>query len=137
MHQTAGDILHTLLTCVQPPHNLQQANHSMDSTLATTIHATRCSIHHVLGMLPGTFLVFQCNVFLNIPLMANLWTIQDRRQVLIDKNLDQQNPKCRSFDYVIEQEVLIKVHNPCKLDDKVEGPYTITQVHVNGTVTIQ
>jgi hypothetical protein len=28
------------------------------------------------------------------------------------------------------------VPNPHKLDDKAEGPYIITQVHVNGTVTI-
>jgi hypothetical protein len=47
-------------------------------------------------------------MFLNIPLIVNLQTIQDRRQVLIDENLGRQNLKRCSFDYAINQEVLIK-----------------------------
>jgi hypothetical protein len=89
-------------------------------------------------MLPGTF-AFQRDMFLNIPLIANLQTanIQDQRQILIDNNLHQLNLKYHSFGYAINQEVLIKVPDPCKLDNKAKGPYTITQVHVNGTLTIQ
>jgi hypothetical protein len=83
----------------------------------------------------GAF-VFQRDMFLNIPLIANLQTIQDKRQVLIDENLRRQNPKRRSFDYAINQEVLVKVPNPRKLDNKAEGPYLITQVHADGTITI-
>ncbi len=93
-------------------------------------------MYHVLGISPGAF-VFQRDMFLNIPLIANLQTIQDKRQVLIDENLRRQNLKRRSFDYAINQEVLVKVPNPRKLDNKAERPYLITQVHANGTITIR
>jgi hypothetical protein len=42
-----------------------------------------------------------------------------------------------SFDYAVNEDVLLKVPNPRKLDDKAEGPYVIRKVHVNGTVTMQ
>ena len=44
--------------------------------------------------------------------------------------------KRRRYDYVQGQEVLKKIHDPTKLGERTEGPYTITRVHVNGTVTI-
>jgi hypothetical protein len=92
-------------------------------------------MHHALNLSPGDF-VYQRDMFLNIPLIANLQTIQDRRQVLIDENLRRQNLKRRSFDYAVQQEILIKVPDPRRLDDKNIGPYTIEQVHTNGTITI-
>jgi hypothetical protein len=135
MHQTAGNIIRTL-THSNPPQNMAQATQIIDSALATTMHALRCSMHHALHMSPGAF-VFRRDMFLNIPLIANLQTIQDRRQLLIDENLRRQNLKRRSFDYSINQEVLLKVPQPRKLDDKAIGPFLITRVHVNGTVTIR
>jgi hypothetical protein len=120
-----------------PPANMQVVNQVVYSALTTTMHALRCSMHHALGMSPGAF-VYQRDMFLNIPLITNLQTIQDHRQLLIDENLGRQNLKRPSFDYVVNQEVLvIKVPNPRKLDDKAEGPYTIRQVHMNGTITVQ
>ncbi len=85
MHQTAGNIIRTL-THSNPPQNMAQATQIIDSALATTMHALRCSMHHALHMSPGAF-VFRRDMFLNIPLIANLQTIQDRRQLLIDENL--------------------------------------------------
>jgi hypothetical protein len=76
-------------------------------------------------------------MFLNIPLIANLQAIQERRQILINKNLRQQNLKRQHFDYVINQEVLVKVPQLKKLDNINEGPYQISQVHTNGTIMIQ
>jgi hypothetical protein len=135
MHQTAGNIIRTL-TLSQPPQNLQHAHNIVDSALATTMHATRCAMHHALHMSPGAF-VFQRDMFLNIPLIADLQAIQERRQVLINENLRRQNLKRRRFDYVINQEVLVKIPQPRKLDPRNEGPYRISQVHANGTLTIQ
>jgi hypothetical protein len=70
MHQTAGNTLCTL-TRAQPPQSIQQVNHFVDSAMAMTMHATRCDMHHVLGMSPGAF-VFQDDMFRNIPLIDNL-----------------------------------------------------------------
>jgi hypothetical protein len=87
-------------------------------------------------MLPGSF-VFQRDMFLKIPIIADLQSIQERRQVLINEKLRGQNLKHRRFDYAVDQEVLIKVPQPKKIDDRNKGPYRISQVHTNGTVTIQ
>jgi hypothetical protein len=54
MHQTAGNVIHTL-TYAQPPQDILQANHIVDLALAMTMHAIRCAMHHALGMLPGAF----------------------------------------------------------------------------------
>jgi hypothetical protein len=135
MHQTAANVLRTLLH-THPPQNALQAGALIDSALATTMHATRASVHRALRTTPGA-LVFQRDMFLNIPLIANLQTIRDRRQVLIDENLRRQNVKRRSFDYAIGQGVMVKVPNPGKLDQRATGPFPIRQAHANGTLTIQ
>jgi hypothetical protein len=54
MHQTAGKIIRTLPHS-NPPQNMAQANQIVDSALATTMHALRCSMHHALQMSPGAF----------------------------------------------------------------------------------
>ena len=42
------------------------------------------------------------------------------------------------YDYAIGDKILIKIDGILrKAEDKYEGPYTITQVHCNGTVRIQ
>jgi hypothetical protein len=76
-------------------------------------------------------------MFLDVPLIANLQTIRDRHQVLIDKNLWRQNVNCRRFDHAVGQSVMVKVPNPGKLDQRATGPFLIHQVHANGTLTIQ
>ena len=35
------------------------------------------------------------------------------------------------------QKVLKKLHKVTKIGEECAGPYTITQVHLNGTMTIQ
>jgi hypothetical protein len=96
IHQTAANVLRTLIHA-HPPQNLQQAEAIIDVALATTMHATRASIHRTIKTTPGA-LVFQRDMFLDIPLIANLQTIKDRHQILIDENLRRQNLKRRSFD---------------------------------------
>ena len=76
-------------------------------------------------------------MFLNIPLQADLQAIQQRQQLLIDQNLMKANAKRRSYDYQPNQRVLLKAISPTKLGIRSEGPYVITQVHTNGTITIQ
>jgi hypothetical protein len=76
MHQTAGNVIHTL-THAQPPQNILQANKIVDSALAMIMHAIQCSMHHALNMSPDAF-VYQQYMFLDIPLIANVQTIQDK-----------------------------------------------------------
>jgi hypothetical protein len=63
--------------------------------------------------------------------------IRERRQTLINHNAAAQN--CRRYlkDYTVGDEVLIRLPNPAGLDPRGMGPFTIAQIHVNGTVTIK
>jgi hypothetical protein len=135
-HETAANVLRALLHA-HPPQNALQAGVLIDSTLATTMQAARASIHHALQTTPGAP-AFQRDMFLNVPLIANLQTIRDRHQVLIDENLWRQSLKRRSFNHAAGQSVMVKVPTPGKLDQQqATGPFLIHQVHANGALTIQ
>ena len=136
MHQTVGNILRTLLH----GHAFDQqagANTIIDNALATAMHATRTAASHSLGgNTPGS-LAFKRDMFLNIPLIADLQTIRDRRQTLIDENLRRQNERRRGFDYQVGQQVLLRQNDSNKLGRRTIGPYAIVAVHTNGNVTIR
>jgi hypothetical protein len=76
-------------------------------------------------------------MFLNIPLVADWNALTTKREHLINANLRRQNAKRRRYDYRTDQQVLKQVHKPTKLGDHTTGPYTVQQVHVNGSITIQ
>ena len=63
--------------------------------------------------------------------------IRDNRQLQINENLRRQNAKRKEYDFRVGGQVLVKVFNPRKLDQKAEGPFTVTQVFTNGSVEIQ
>ena len=65
MHQTVGNVLKTLLHL-----NGARAKESIDEALAITMHTIWTGIHSTLGSSPGS-LVFNRDMFLNIPLIAN------------------------------------------------------------------
>ena len=82
-------------------------------------------------------MAFNRDMFLNIPLLVDLEAVRQRRQLLIDNNLQRQNARRRHYDYSIGDQVYVKAIQPGKLEQRSHGPYPITQVHANGTVTIQ
>ena len=81
--------------------------------------------------------MFSRDMFLDIPLTADWQLIQQRREQLVNEDLRRKNAKRIKFDYAQGQRVLKKRHKPNKLGLLREGPYDITRVHTNGTVTIQ
>ena len=82
-------------------------------------------------------MTFGRDMFLDIPIVSDIEQIRQRRQAIIDINTLRSNRGRRTFDYVAGQEVLIaEPPGKNKLDPKYIGPFTIQQVHVNGTVTI-
>ena len=96
----------------------------------------RVGIHTTLGSSPGN-LVFNRDMFLNIPLIADWHAITLRREHLINENLIRENQKRRRYDYLPQQRILKKRWKPRKLDERMTGPYRVLQTHVNGTVTIE
>ena len=136
MHQTVANSIRTRLHTMPAPQNAQQAAEIVDQALATASHVVRTVIHSTMRISPGA-LVFHRDMFLDIPLVADLQELQQRRQALIDKNLITANARRLDHDYQPNQEVLKLSFNPSKLEPRAEGPYRITTVHTNGTVTIQ
>ena len=113
MHQTVGNVLFTLLYA-NPPHNSQEANDLVDSALTTAIHALQTNVSSVLGTSPGAF-AFARDMFLNVPLTADWIAIHEHREQLVNENLQCQNNKRQSYDYVQGQKVLEFIYDPTKL----------------------
>ncbi len=135
MHQTVGNVLRTLLHG-NPLQNIVNAEQYVDKALSIAMHTMRAGVHTTLGSSPGN-LVFNRDMFLNIPLIADWYAITQRREHLIHENLMRENQKRRGFDYAPQQRVLKKKWKPRKLDERTSGPYKIVKTHVNGTITIQ
>ncbi len=98
--------------------------HAMQTTIATTLGSTPCA------------LAFTQDMILNVRLIADWQTIVRTCEHHVDENLQHANRKQCQFDYVPGHQVLMKVHNPTKLGVRMESPYTIECVHVNGNLTI-
>ncbi len=75
-------------------------------------------------------------MFLKVPLIADWQAIAGTREHHVNENLRRANREQRQHDCAPGQQVLKKVHNPTKLGVKIEGPYTIERVHINGNLTI-
>ena len=75
-------------------------------------------------------------MLLPIPIIADYNTIRERRQAVIDDNARRENLRRRTRDYHVGDEVLLILKNPDTLQERAIGPYTIEEVHVNGTVTV-
>jgi hypothetical protein len=76
-------------------------------------------------------------MLLTIPVLHDYNLIRKQHQMLINRNTATQNCRCYFKDYTANNEVLIRVPNPAGLDPQGFGPFTIAQVHLNGTVTIE
>ena len=98
MHQTVGNVLRTLLYS-NPPTTVEGAQELVDEALATAMHAMRTNVATALGSSPGS-LVYNRDMFLDVPLQADWRLIQQRREHLVDKNLRRQTAKRRTYDYV-------------------------------------
>eukprot|EP00957_Ditylum_brightwellii_P194460 14810218-Ditylum_brightwellii.AAC.1 len=67
------------------------------------MHATRCTLSQALGTSLGA-MVFQRDMFTNLPVVADLVSIRDRCQELINEHLHRQNVKQHEWDYAVGQE---------------------------------
>jgi RNase H-like domain found in reverse transcriptase/Reverse transcriptase (RNA-dependent DNA polymerase)/Integrase zinc binding domain len=104
--------------------------------LQTAAYAVRTAIHGTMKVSPGA-MVFQRDMLLNIPIIADFELLRDRREALINEQLIRANQKRIQYDYQPGQQVLLREPNPNKLDPRGRGPYLIDRVHTNGTVTIR
>ena len=64
----------------------------VDEALSIAMHAMRVGIHSTMGSSPG-ILVFNRDMFLNIPLIANWHAITLKQEHLTNENLMKENQK--------------------------------------------
>ena len=98
--------------------------------------SARAAVHGTMKISPGS-LVYQRDMFLDIPLISDLEILRQKREIAINNNLMIANRKRISHDYAVNDLILKLAYKPNKLAPRAEGPYQIVQVHTNGTVTIQ
>lgn len=137
VHKTVGSVIRTLVH-LHEPHSVHEAEKLVDQALATAMHATQCAANQsLMNHSPGA-IAFHRDMILDILIAANMIAIQANRQKLIDYRLLEANAKRVNHDFHVGQQVMKK--NVLSFSDKLKpayrGPYPITQVHTNGTVTI-
>ena len=136
VHQTVGNVLRTLLHGHTPKDDLE-AEAIVDNALATTTHVLRSTATRSLSFQSPGSIAFHRDMFLNIPFLADLEALRQKRQLIIDENLRKANARRRQYDYRIGDSVHIKTVDPTKLQARSHGPYPIVRVHANGTLTLQ
>ena len=107
----------------------------MDNALATVMHATRCAVNNTMKTSPGA-LTYRRDMFVDVPIMADLIAIRNNRQQLIDTNLIRHNRKRYDYHYRLGQRVMVKTYDPVKMEEKLHGPYPILELRTNGTVRL-
>lgn len=119
-----------------PPANMADADATIDRILASTQYATRCAVHKTFGVSPGA-IVFHRDMLLPIPIITDLTNLRERRQSSIDQSALRENRRRRPHEYNVGDQILIIAYAPNAraLDPKATGPFTLTQVHTNGTVS--
>jgi len=135
VRQTAGDVLR-VQQHLQPPQTVQEANQIIENVLATASCAARTAVHSTMKISPGAS-AFHRDMLLNTPITVDLQPLQQWRQALIDHNLMIANQRRISHDCQPNDQVVICMWKPDKLDPHAIGPFTINRVHTNGTVAIQ
>ena len=109
----------------------------IDDFLVNAAWALRSTYHTVLKSTPGAA-VFGRDMLFDIPYIADWAAIGQRRQASVDKYNARENARRIDFDYAVGHKVMIQKDGHIrKAEDKYLGPFTITQVHTNGTIRIQ
>ena len=138
IHQAIGNVLRITVQ-VEDPKTAYEAECVVEKVLATAMHACRCAANGTIGDMPSGVLAFHRDMFMDLPMMADILTLQEHRQGLVDKRLLKANASRISHDFKVNEEVLKKAD--LGLGDKMkpafEGPYKIETAHTNGTVTIR
>ena len=133
VHQVVGNMLRTSKVDMQPTVDQQD----VADFIADASWAIRSTYHTVLKSSPGAA-VYGRDMLFDIPYVADWSKIGEYRQEQTDINTARENKRRSDFDYVVGGKVLLKKDGILrKAESRYTGPYTILQVHTNGTIRIQ
>lgn len=134
MHKTIGAMIRIHINETDI-NNIQEANDLIDTILSSAAYGIRATAHTTMGISPAA-IAFGRDMQLNIPIIADLNLLRQRRQAKTDYNFGRENARRTTKDYQVGDRVLIITDRPNKLEERATGPYVIQQVHTNGTVSI-
>ena len=100
------------------------------------MHTLRTNVSASTGNAPGA-LAFHHDMLIDVPLQADLRAIRARRQLRVDADLRRANARRYDFDYQPGQQILLKRPEFTKLGERWDGPFSVQQSHVNGTLTLE
>ena len=134
VHQTMGNIIRTFQL---HSTDLGEDQDPWKGILSATMFALRATFHSTLKATPMQ-LVFGRDAILNTKFEADWAYIKQQKQQKIKENNRRENAKRISHTYQINDKVLLMREEMSKYNrDPWDGPYEITQVHDNGTVTLR
>ncbi len=134
MHQVIMTMLRTTeldITDTVVPSDI--SDFLMDATWAVL-----STYHTVLKTSPGAA-IFGSDMQFEIPFLADWNKIGDYRQHQTDHNTQRENKSHMDWDYKIgDKELIHKEVILCKSESKYHyDPWTISTVHMNGTIRVQ
>ena len=136
LHLTVRNVLRTMVH-FNPPADIANAALLVDTALQTAAYSARTAMHGSLKHSPGS-LAHHHDMLFDIPLIADMETVRQHRQQIVDAHAQLGNSTRVSHDYRVGERVLIHATDYGKLDLRTNAnPLRITRVHVNGTVTVQ
>lgn len=79
------------------------------------------------------------NMFLDVPIIADLIAVCKRKQLLIDQNLMRHNKKQYDYHFKVGQFVMLirKNWDKYKMKPRLKGLYLIEEARTNGTVSLR
>ena len=83
--------------------------------------------------------MFGRDMLLNIPIVTDIISLTQNRQLQTDLRLERENQKRSRFDYEVGGQVYVDNHfsSADKLRPAWKGPFKILRVHANGTLTVE
>ena len=132
VHGVIGDMIRTFDTSTIN----ESDQNPFEGFVSAICWAIRSTYHTTLKATPGQ-LVFGRDMIFNIRHEADWQLIRERKRARIEENNARENLRRKEHDYAPGERVLITKADFNKMEPSREGPYTITRVHANGTVTIQ
>ena len=136
VHMTIGNVIR-VLTDKYRPQTKEEAERLCHRALAHAMYATRCAAHSSLNYFTPGAIAFKRDMFLNIPLFADIITLRDLRQSQIDERLLRENAKRTKHEYKVNDMVYHERPAWSKAKMRYAGPHKIVQVHTNNTVTFE
>eukprot|EP00984_Skeletonema_dohrnii_P027527 scaffold17084_cov89-Skeletonema_dohrnii-CCMP3373.AAC.3 len=107
----------------------------MDTSLANSLRSVQTNVSEATGFAPGA-IAFRRDMLHNVPVTFDFDSINNCRQ-LQERCIQRINSKRISYDYKLGDQVMKKKFEYTKLDPQWNGPFPITQVHVNGNITVR